>query len=200
MDTGEFKKNYLSSPKLSEHSKLVLRLSVKLFAKLLSIFPELKKYDNKKDLILLQDGALLHDIGVMFERSLDRPHNKIGRDLILENKISGLDDIENLIVANIVRYHRKSLPDIKKHKIYAQLDENSRRKVDVFASIVRLADALDYNHFNMVDDFKLEYDENKRVLTITPGVNIMLNIGFREILNKKKKFFEKVFNVEVLFK
>ena len=60
-------------------------------------------------------------------------------------------------------------------------------------------DAVDYNHFNMVDDMEILYEETENILTLTLGVNIMLNVGYVEVLDKKKKFFEKVFKTEVLF-
>lgn len=197
MDAADFKKNYFETESSFEHSKTVMVLSLKLFNKMAEIFPELKVYE--KDLKLLELGASLHDIGVRFEKKMKKGHHKIGRDLILENKISGLDDVSNLIVANIVRYHRRALPSLI-HKHYKMLKEEDRKKTDIFSSIVRLADAFDYNHFNIVDDFNLTYDNRKRILTISLGVNIMLNIGYGENLNKKKRFFEKTFNLEVLFK
>ena len=199
MDINGFKKNYMTQASCLEHSKLVSNLSVKFFKKLLNFFPFLKEYDNDYDLTLLKYGALLHDIGAAFEKKFDRGHHKIGRDLILENKITGLDEVGNLIVANIVRYHRKSLPDIKKHRYYEMLNEKDRRKTDVFASIVRLVDAFDYNHFNIIEDIGVKYEKPENFLTLTLGINIMLNIGYVEVLNKKKRFFEKVFDTEVLF-
>ena len=87
MDINGFKKNYMTQASCLEHSKLVSNLSVKFFKKLLNFFPFLKEYDNDYDLTLLKYGALLHDIGAAFEKKFDRGHHKIGRDLILENKI-----------------------------------------------------------------------------------------------------------------
>lgn len=199
MDINEFKKNYLTQGAKEEHSMFVSALSLKFFKKLIEFFPELNEYDNKKDLKLLEYGAFLHDIGVIFEKKLDRGHHKIGRDLILENKISELDATSNLIVANIVRYHRKSLPDPIKHKHYGMLSPENQRKVDVFASIVRLIDGIDFNHFNVVDDIGVNYEKTENFLTLTLGINIMFNVGYLEVLNKKKDFFEKVFKTEVLF-
>lgn len=196
MDAADFKKNYLVSEASFEHSKTVTILSLKLFNKLAEIFPYIKEYE--KDLKLLELGASLHDIGVRFEKKLKKGHHKIGRDLILENKISGLDEVSNLIVANIVRYHRRSTPGLF-HKHYKMLNEKDRKKVEVFSSIVRMADAFDYNHFNMVDDFELKYDENSRILTIILSINIMLNIGFKELLDKKKELLEKTLDIKVLF-
>lgn len=198
MELEDFIKNYLWQNSLADHSKIVQKLSLNLFHKLKIFFYELKEFDNKEDLKLLEYGALLHDIGVLFEKKMDKSHHKIGRDLVLKNKISGFDDTANLIIANIIRYHRRALPDVK-HKYYEMLNNKDRRKVDIFSSIVRLADALDYNHFNMVDDFELKYDENSRILTIILSINIMLNIGFKELLDKKKELLEKTLDIKVLF-
>jgi len=199
MDIEDFKKNYLCDKTLIEHSKLVSVLSLKFFHKLKAFFPDLKEFDNKEDLKLLEYGAALHDIGVMFEKRMDKAHHKIGRDLILENKISGLNETQNLVVANIVRYHRRALPDINKHKYYKMLNKDDRKKVGIFSSIVRLSDALDYNHFNLIDEFELKFDEKSRILTLVLSINIMLNIGFGELLEKKKELLEKTLNVKVQF-
>lgn len=198
MDLADFKKNYLNDKTLLEHSRLVAKLSIKLFLKLVKIFPDLGKYNNKTDIMLLEYGALLHDIGVILEKKLGRGHHKIGRDLILENKISNLDEEKNLIVANIVRYHRRALPDINEHKWYKNLNPEARQKTDIFAAIVRFADALDYNHFNIADDFDIGYDIKSNILTIVSGVNIMLNVGYIDALNKKKDFLEKILGTRVL--
>ncbi len=199
MEFEDFLKNYLWQNSSLDHSKTVAQLSLKLFHKLKGFFSELKEFDNIENLKLLQYGAALHDIGAVFEKKTGKSHHKIGRDLILENKISGLDDASNLIVANIVRYHRRALPDIHKHKYYKMLNNNQRKKVDIFSSIVRLSDALDYNHFNMIDDFELKFDTKSRILTIVLSINIMLNIGFIELLDKKKDFLEKTLDIKVLF-
>lgn len=200
MDFSDYKKNYLTGGKLSEHSKLVSKLSLKLFEELKGFFPWVREYDNKQDLMLLEYGAYLHDIGVIFEKKQGRGHHKIGRDLILENKISNLSERENLIVANIIRYHRKSLPSLVKHACYRELTDEERKKTNLFAAIVRLADALDYRHFNLADDFETDYDEKSNVLTITLSINIMLNVGFKGALKKKKKLLEKVLGTKVLIR
>lgn len=199
MNLDDFKKNYLAENNLLEHSELVSNLSLKLFKELLRFFPNLKKYNNKTDLTLLHYGAILHDIGVIFEKNINKGHHKIGRDLILENKISDLDEVSNLIVANIVRYHRKALPDAKEHHYYNILSPDDRRKVDIFASIVRICDAIDFNHLNMVDELFVKYDESLSILTINIPINIMLNIGYDKSLKRKKDFLEKTLGVEVLF-
>ncbi len=199
MHLDDFKKNYLGQSNLLEHGKLVAFLSLQLFKKLIKFFPDLKQYDNKKDLTLLECGALLHDIGVIFEKKMNKGHHKIGRDLILDNKISGLDEVSNLIVANIVRYHRKALPNIEGHRHYGNLSFEDRKKVDIFASIVRICDAIDFNHLDMVNELNVNYDKNLSILTISIPVNIMLNIGYDRNLAKKKDFLEKTLGVEVLF-
>ena len=55
-----------------EHAETVASLTLKFFKKILNVFPDLKKYDNNDDLLLLKYGAYLHDIGVIFEKKLGK--------------------------------------------------------------------------------------------------------------------------------
>lgn len=198
MELSEFKKNYLGEKELLEHSLLVSKLALKMFFELKNYFPFLETFNNASDLKILEYGAVLHDIGVSFEKKLDRGHHKIGRDLIIENRISELSEESNIVAANVVRYHRRALPD-RKHKSYGGLTPENQRKTDIFASIVRLCDAFDFNHFGIIEDFKTSYNKSRNILTITLPVNIILNVGLKDNLDKKKEFLELVFNTEVLF-
>ncbi len=47
--------------------------------------------------------------------------------------------------------------------------------------------------------FELKFDENSRILTLILSVNIMLNIGFKELLDKKKELLEKTLDIKVQF-
>ena len=62
---------------------------------------------NGSNLLLLEIGALLHDIG-HFINTVD--HDKHGYYLLSDNHLIGLTLREQNIVANLVRYHRKQSP------------------------------------------------------------------------------------------
>ncbi len=182
---------------LEEHSKHVKDLAAQFYNELIRV-----NFFNKKDKELLEKNvnvlllaSALHDIGSFSKRH--KPHNKTGAKIILENKIDGLDDTQNLIAANIVRFHRGKIPKRGKQKIFQKLDKNGQKTAKIFSSIVRIADALDCGHCSFCKNIHLTYDNLFRTLTITLNSNIILNVGFYEVFGKKKKFFEKIFKVRL---
>jgi exopolyphosphatase/guanosine-5'-triphosphate,3'-diphosphate pyrophosphatase len=69
-------------------------------------------------------------------------------------QIFGLSDDETAIVSNIARYHRRGLPQLS-HLPYAALDRQDRLIVNKLAAILRLANALDAEHLQKVQDVRL---------------------------------------------
>lgn len=104
-------------------------------------------------------GALLHDIG--WSQTPDGSgHHKWSAQLIFQHGLDGCDDRETAIVALIARYHRKALPDRAKeaHRPFYQLAEEDQKRVELLGGIVRVADALDRTHRQVVAraDLRLE--------------------------------------------
>lgn len=197
MEIQNYIENYLIKKSDIEHSKQVEKLSLMFFEKLCTIFPDKLEYP-KKHKNLLEIAAKLHDIGVFFEGNSIKPHNKIGAKLVLENKIDGLDKTENLIVANIIRYHRGKSPK-EKHKIFNKLDEDSKQLVLILSSILKVADALDYNHFSFVENIELSLNSNNKELFLNILPDISNNTEFKKVITKKKKLFERVFETTLNF-
>ena len=139
------------------HGELVAHLSVRLF-------DDLQKLHGlaPRDRLLLRCGALLHDIGdyVRYDG-----HHKHTWYLIQHADIIGLSPDERAVVANIARYHRKSLPDAS-HPNFRDLDKDARAKVRSLAAILRIADALDREHLGKVKSVRAEIDESKRRLSL----------------------------------
>jgi exopolyphosphatase/guanosine-5'-triphosphate,3'-diphosphate pyrophosphatase len=81
----------------------------------------------------------------------------------------GLSAAERAIVANIARYHRKSIPD-PSHPNFRELDKDARGKVRGLAAILRIADALDREHRGKVDSVRGVVDGTKgRLLLFVTG-------------------------------
>jgi exopolyphosphatase/guanosine-5'-triphosphate,3'-diphosphate pyrophosphatase len=95
---------------------------------------------------LLEYAALLHDIGhhISYVR-----HHKHSDYLIRHGELRGFDPAEIELIATVARYHRRRPPS-KKHAPFAALPESSRRLVKVLAAHLRLADALDRSHRQVV--------------------------------------------------
>src|SRR5205823_6222075 len=97
---------------------------------------------EREDRAILGDAALLHDIG--YHINYDR-HHKHSYHLILHADLLGVTPEEQVLIANVARYHRGASPR-KKHRIFAALDKPLRRRVRVLAAILRVADGLDRGH------------------------------------------------------
>ena len=197
MNTDEILEQY---SKDFDHNKNVEKYSIMLFEKLKNIFPDIKQYDNEFDLELLKKGALLHDIGIYFEKIYNKDHNKAGAKFILENKPDDIKEEDLIFLCCLIRYHRKSLPNPKKHKLYSKLNDKDKIKLNRLASLIKLADGLDFGHLGLISDLKFEYSEKLNLLTLFLSGNIMLNASILKAINKKKDFFEFAYKVKLKLK
>ena len=118
-----------------------------------------------RERLLLQAAALLHDIGDFVRYD---GHHKHTYYLVLQSDIIGLTPDERAIVANVARYHRKSLPD-RSHGNFRDLDQDARERVRALAAILRVADALDREHRGKIRLVRAAVDkpQNRLVLTLT---------------------------------
>lgn len=94
------------------------------------------------DRALAWSAAMLHDIG---HHIAGRSHHKHGQYLLKHIRMPGFTAPELAVLSNVVRYHSRSRPK-PHHEDYAALSDEDRRRVDVLAGIVRIADALDRSH------------------------------------------------------
>ncbi len=129
-----------------EHSKYVAELALKLFDQL----KEFAALDEKEDRFLLEAAGVLHDIG--WAKGQKR-HHKNGMDMILNDKSLPLDNSQRVVVALVVRSHRKSLLT-EDDKLYADLSGYERKQVDSLGAILRIADGLDRSHRSLVKDIQ----------------------------------------------
>ena len=139
------------------HSRHVQTLALQLFDALgdrLGCTP--------RDRALLSDAALLHDIGYHISYS---KHNKHSYYLIVHAELLGMTPGEQVIVANVARYHRGSPPK-KKQRNFAALDKEMRARIKRLAAILRVADGFDRGHVSAVARVKTRWTE--RALRLTP--------------------------------
>lgn len=117
-----------------EHSLHVARLSLEIFD---AVAPPFCLAENKRQ--LLEASALLHDVGYLINYS---GHHKHTYHLVRHADLFGFTPREREIIANIARYHRKSLPK-KSHESFARLSPHDKIIVKQLGGILRLADGLD---------------------------------------------------------
>jgi exopolyphosphatase/guanosine-5'-triphosphate,3'-diphosphate pyrophosphatase len=119
------------------HARHVMYLSSLLF----EATRPLHKLDGPA-LRLLERAAFLHNAGMMIEI---RRHHKHSFRLIKETPLPDFTAEERHEIACIARYHRRALPS-KDHGEFAVLSTSARKRVSRLAALLRVADALDYNH------------------------------------------------------
>jgi exopolyphosphatase/guanosine-5'-triphosphate,3'-diphosphate pyrophosphatase len=115
-----------------------------------------------EDRAALSDAALLHDSGyhISYER-----HHKHSYHLVLHADLLGMPPSEQVVIANVARYHRGPKPK-KKHRNYGQLDKTLRRRIKVLSAMLRVADGFDRGHVSAVKTLKVRW--MRRALRITP--------------------------------
>jgi exopolyphosphatase/guanosine-5'-triphosphate,3'-diphosphate pyrophosphatase len=142
------------------HSKHVQTLALQLFDSIgqrLGCTPD--------DRRILSDAALLHDIG--YHISYDK-HNKHSYHLIEHAELLGVTPAEQIIVANVARYHRGAEPK-KKHVNYGGLEKPMRETIKRLAAILRVADGYDRGHASAVAEIRVRWMERALRLTAVPA-------------------------------
>ncbi|SPP66229.1 Ppx/GppA phosphatase family protein [Nitrospira lenta] len=113
----------------------------------------------------LEYAAVLHDIGYLIN---PRQHHKHAYYLIKNSDIGGLTAEEIEVVANIARYHRRSMPAAK-HEGYADLSLKLKRTVRILSALLRVADALDRTHFSVVQTVNVKIGQTLTIMATVSG-------------------------------
>ena len=168
-----------------KHARLTSKLAARLFEQSRSLHNL-----EENNLLLLEIGALLHDIG-HFINSVD--HDKHGQYLLSANRLIGLSQREQNIVANLVRYHRKQSPSTEDEN-FKSLSQKDRLIVIKLSTILRLADSLDISHTENVTDVTLKETRSGWRMKIS-GKNNQILVNWA--IDKRKSQFKEVFGVNL---
>jgi len=117
---------------------------------------------TREDRDALADAALLHDCGyhISYER-----HHKHSYHLILHADLLGLSPSDQVVIANVARYHRGAAPK-REHPNFGMLDKSLRRRIKRLSALLRVADGFDRGHVSAVSDLKVRWVQ--RAIRITP--------------------------------
>ncbi|HYD54127.1 MAG TPA: HD domain-containing protein, partial [Gemmatimonadaceae bacterium] len=142
------------------HARAVRRLALRLFDALGS-----RLGLGRDDRVLLSDAALLHDIGyhISYER-----HHKHSYHLILHAELLGMSPADQVVLANVARYHRGAEPK-KKHRNYGALERDMRRRIKRLSALLRVADGFDRGHAGAVRSVKVRRVGDALRLTPVPA-------------------------------
>lgn len=167
------------------HGLQVGRLAVSLFDQLAAGLG-LPESDRR----FLMVAAILHDVGTVVSYN---KHHKHSFYLIAQSELSGFTTREVFVLGLIARYHRKSSPSTK-HGAFERLDAEERERVERLAGLLRLADALDRDHFQRVSTVKARLSTDSVVLEVSGTGDLLLE---EWALEKKSKLFARVFGRSV---
>lgn len=170
------------------HALQVATMAEKLFDRLAPLY-DLERHERT----FLSAAALLHDVGYHISHEA---HHKHSLYLIKHSEMTGFNEAEKAIIANIARYHRKSLPK-DTHLDYMALSKDHRRIVDKMSSILRIADGLDRGYEGRVEDILIEKDGNKVSLTLVSDEDCSHEMY---AIKMKKEAFEKFYECDLVVK
>ncbi len=172
-----------------QHAEHVRELSILLFDQLQAVH-----HLPAQARVLLEAGALLHDVG---HRISHRGHHKHGEYLALNGDIPGLEGRDRAIVAALVRYHNRKSEPAGHHTAYSSLSNTDKRIARRLAAILRIAEALDHSHRQRVMQARASFQRG------TVGLQIHARGDAAEDLrdaNRSADLFEKEFHVRLYFR
>ena len=140
-----------------DHSIQVSRLALQLHDALAA---RLGLGDAERE--LLEAAALLANVGLFVSHSRHHKHSYY----VIRNSehLMGFTDREIELIAQVARYHRRSVPSVDKHPEFAALTEADQRVVRSLAGILRIAIGMDRNHDGGVE--RLDVDDEGDVVRI----------------------------------
>lgn len=167
------------------HACLTARLAARLFEQTQSLHNL-----NGNNLLMLEIGSLLHDIG-HFINTID--HEKHGYYLLNANRLIGLSLREQNIVANLVRYHRRASPSMEDED-FKSLPQKDRLVIFKLSALLSLADSLDISHTGKVTDVNLREEKTGWWMKLAGEKDLLLVSWAFE---KRKSHFRDVFGVNL---
>jgi exopolyphosphatase/guanosine-5'-triphosphate,3'-diphosphate pyrophosphatase len=145
------------------HVRHVARLALQLFDQLAALHGL-----GDRERLLLEAAALLHDIGHRTSASGAGHHHEAAR-LIREHPWKHFSGPEMEVIAQVARYHRKTMPELS-HEDFKALADWDRRLVQRLAAMLRLADAFDRSHAQHIERVAVELSANRMVFRLeSPG-------------------------------
>jgi len=173
------------------HSEHVAALAVSVFDQLArrSAGASWSKPVNRE---LLEAAGVLHDIGYYINYA---KHHKHSYHLIVHGELPGFTHREVEIIANIARYHRRSIPKAS-HSNFATLGSDDQQLVRRLSAILRIVDGLDRAHAQQVKSVTLRIRDGAAVFRVDAVREPAVDLWGAE---RKAELFAKSFGLKPRF-
>ncbi|OLB41324.1 MAG: hypothetical protein AUH11_00065 [Acidobacteria bacterium 13_2_20CM_57_17] len=172
-----------------QHAEHVRELSIQLFDQLQPVH-----HMPAQSRVLLEAGALLHDIGHMISH---RGHHKHGEYLTLNGDIPGLEGRDRAVVAALVRYHNRKSEPAGHHTAYSSLNNADKRITRRLAAILRIAEALDHSHRQKAVKIRASFQRGAVSLQVHARGDAVEDL---RDASHSAELFEKEFHVRLYFR
>jgi exopolyphosphatase/guanosine-5'-triphosphate,3'-diphosphate pyrophosphatase len=122
-----------------------------------------------------------------------RAHHKHSYYIISNSELFGIDPKNLELVAHIARYHRRSRPKAP-HVEYMRLHRSQRMIINKLSAILRIADALDVNRSQEINDFKCKFENDQLILKVSGTSDLTLE---KRAVSLKGDLFEDIYGLKI---
>lgn len=142
-----------------DHSHQVARVALELFD---GLREQHELDDAHRE--LLEAAALLANVGLFISHSRHHHHSYY----VIRNSehLSGFNDHEIELIAQVARYHRRGVPS-SKHSPFASLSVDDQKAVRRMAAMLRVAIGLDRSHRQTVAGVAVKVTKSRVALTLS---------------------------------
>jgi len=165
-----------------EHARQVAHISGLLFSALQPLHA-LPPASGK----LLEAAAHLLDVGHYVSSA---SHHKHSYYVVANSDMPGFTERERLLIANLCRYHRKSMPN-PMHGAYQALTTEEKRQLTLLIPILRLADNLVRSHEQRIESLDCRLQNGEVLLQVHSHGNIDLEQWGAE---RAAEAFQQIYN------
>ena len=159
-----------------------------------ALFDAMKKLHGmeKRDRLLLQLAAILHDCG----KYINMSHSaECSYGIIMATEIIGISHRERVIVANIVRC--AGMEHMYYDEFAGQMDVEMFRKVMKLTALLCIGNALDRSHKQKFKNIRISFKERTMIITTDSVDDISLERGLFE---HKADFFEEIYGIRPILR
>ena len=171
------------------HVQQVSRLAVQLFDAL-----EELHHLGDHDRLILEAAGLLHDIGWSVAHG-GKGHHRESARLIREHLWTVFNAESVTILAQVARYHRKTMPTLE-HEEFAALSPAERLRVQQLAALLRIADGMERSHQQLVKEFAVELQPGRIIVRLVTERSASREVA---AAGKKSDLARSVFQREIEF-
>ncbi len=168
------------------HGDQVAHLSAQLFDQLQSLH-KLGAHDK----LLLHVASILHEVGTAINAKQHHHHSQY---IILNSEHFGLSQVDVEIVALLARYHRHGAPSLHL-RLYAEMEEKDRLRVQKLAALLRIADAMERSHATRIREFTVKMHPRLIELIVPDAHDLSIeNLAMRT----KANLFTDIFGYDII--